>query len=50
MCERNIEKDLRYYYTLLAAYPDPDRFLNNSVLFGLRELMKVSHLQLHVPL
>ncbi|XP_036940289.1 uncharacterized protein LOC119011350 [Acanthopagrus latus] len=38
-CLTNIGEDLRHYYKFLAAQPDPQRVLAQSVLLSLKELM-----------
>ncbi|XP_070829969.1 interleukin-12 subunit alpha-like [Chaetodon trifascialis] len=39
-CVANIGEDLHYYYTFLAAQPDPDSLLGPSVLISLKEFMQ----------
>ncbi|XP_026229447.1 interleukin-12 subunit alpha [Anabas testudineus] len=39
-CLTNIGEDLVHYYGFLAAQPDPDSLLGQTVLFSLRELME----------
>ncbi|XP_072296583.1 interleukin-12 subunit alpha-like [Eucyclogobius newberryi] len=40
LCMQNIGEDLDHYYKFLSAHPDPEKFLGNIVLSGLRDFMK----------